>query len=153
MKYLPRSLARAFHSKSQPLHQQTFIFWLTLLGLTLLAGGCATPADKFDTLDRSLRGYEKAVRWGKFDIAYTFYRSGDDQQLIAPQYLKDIRVTRYEVNSRDFNSETMTTKQIVTISYYHMDTQRERSITDTQNWEYDKEKKRWFIVSEPPSFQ
>lgn len=144
-----RSISRTFCSRPYSL----IALWFVPLTLILLAGGCATPADKFDTLERSLRGYEKAVRWGKFDMAYTFYRWEDGQQPVIPEYLKGVRVTRYDINSRDFNSKAMTTKQVVTIYYYHMDTQREHSLTDTQDWEYDKEKRRWFIISKPPVYK
>jgi len=126
---------------------------VTLLVTGLLLGGCATTADRMDRLDRTLKGYEKALRWGKFDAAYSFHKWGEDEQPSIPAHLKEVRITRYEVASRRLDQETLTARQTVVIRYYDTNTATERELTDRQRWKYFEDSKRWYLMSEPPEFR
>ena len=47
----------------------------------------------------------------------------------------------------------MMVMQIVDFQYYRMRNVTVRSITDSERWEYDKEKKRWYLISDLPNFE
>lgn len=126
---------------------------LILLLLTLALAACATVGDRLDSLQRTLAGFEKAVRWGQFEAAYSFRRWPPGTPPTLPANLKNIRVTGYDAGSLRLDKESMTAWQVVTIRYYDLDTSREHSIIHSQEWRYDPEEKRWYLISEMPEFK
>jgi hypothetical protein len=132
-------------------HSRHQHFILPLI-VALLLGACATSADRLDNLNRTLLAYEKAVRWAKFDIVYSFHKWDTDEQPSLPARLKNIRVTGYEVVNSRFDEKTMITTQLVAIRYYNTDTLRERELEGRQRWKYFPEPKRWYLLSDPLTF-
>ena len=126
---------------------------LSICMLLLLPGACASTADKMDRLNNVLRGYEKALRWAKFDIAYSYHKWESTEQPSIPDYLKNIRLTNYGASNKSFDEETMTAKQTVKISFYNKNDLRERSLEDKQRWKYFSDEKRWYLMSKPPTFK
>ncbi len=138
------------YTKHQPnRYQKIFVS----LAICMLLAACASTADKMDRLNSTLRGYEKALRWAKFDIAYSFHKWDSAEQPSIPQHLKNIRLTTYGVSNSSFDEKTMTAKQTVAMSFYNKNDLRERSLEDKQRWKYFPDKKRWYLISKPPSFQ
>ena len=135
-----------------PKHRQKIFVGFSVLFLLITLGACATSYDKMDKLNMTLLGYEKALRWAKFDVAYSFHKWDADEQPSLPKYLKNIRLTSYSAGNHSFDETSMTAKQMVTISYYNKDNLRERSMEDKQSWKYFPDKKRWFLISKPPTF-
>ena len=43
-------------------------------------------------------------------------------------------------------------RQVVFISYVEKDRQKEKTVTDHQLWEYDEKVRRWYLISEIPTF-
>ncbi len=125
---------------------------LWLLLPALLLGACATTSGRMDDLDRTLKNYDRAIRWGQFDAVYAFRQWKDEERPTAPQSLKNLRVTQYKVLSTDLSIDKQRYTQVVKIHYYLLDSPREREVTDRQKWEYDEEQKRWWLVSEIPAF-
>jgi len=111
--------------------------------------GCASLSDQMDRLNQSLLSYEKAIRWGEFDSAYAMHKEPPP----VPAALKNVRVTRYEVKERNYDQTTQTARQTVMIQYYSLDTSREVTVEDRQEWEYLKEAQRWRRTDEPPRFE
>jgi len=124
--------------------------WLLLPVLFLSA--CATTSGRLDDLDRTLKNYDRAIRWGQFDAAYSFRKWEPNTQPAAPKSLQNLRVTQYKVLSTDLSIDKQSYTQVVKISYYLLDSPRERQTTDRQKWEYDEEQKRWWLASEIPAF-
>ncbi len=133
-------------SKSTPAN----ILWLLLAALLLSA--CATTSARMDSLDRTLKDYDRAIRWGQFDAVYAFRKWGDEQRPVASKSLQNLRVTQYKVLSSDLSPDKLKYTQVVKIHYYLLDSPRERQVTDRQKWEYDEEQKRWWLTSEIPAF-
>ena len=124
--------------------------WLLLPALLLSA--CATTSARMDSLDRTLKDYDRAIRWGQFDAVYAFRKWEDDQRPVAPKSLQNLRVTQYKVLSSDLSIDKLSYTQVVKIHYYLLDSPRERQVTDRQKWKYDEEQKRWWLISEIPAF-
>ena len=114
---------------------------------------CASTADKMDRLNSTLRGYEKALRWAKFDIVYSYHKWDSAEQPAIPKHLKNIRITNYSASNNSFNEKDMTAKQTVTMSFYNKNNLIEHSLDDKQRWKYFPDEKRWYLMSKPPSFQ
>ncbi len=141
------------HTKNLSNRYQKIFASLSICLLLMLPGACATTSDKMDKLNTTLKGYEKALRWAKFEAAYSFHKWDTDEQPSIPRHLKNIRLTSYSVNNRKFDVKTMTAKQTVAISYYNKNNLREKSLEDKQRWKYFPDEERWYLMSEPPTFQ
>lgn len=132
---------------------QKFLIRVTAaLFIALLLGACSTTGDLMDNLNQSLRGYEKAIRWAKYDLAYSFHKWEGE----APSMQKDIenfRVTKYETFDEKFNEKDMIMKQTIKLSYYSTESQRVKTLKFPQEWKFYPESKRWFLISEPISFK
>lgn len=130
------------------------IISLLFVGFTMtLIGGCATTADKVDKLDLAARGYEKALRWSKYDMAFAYFKWESTEKPTVPDYINNIRLTKYRVVERNFNEDSMTATQTVMIRYYNLNDLRERRLEDHQKWKYYKEENRWYLTSNPPEFK
>ena len=133
----------------------TRALWIRLtitLCITLLLGACSTTGDLMDNLNKSLRGYEKAIRWAEYETAFSFHKWEGD----APSMQKNIenfRITKYETFGQKFNEKDMTMKQTVKLSYYNTENQREKTLKFPQEWKFYSKTKRWFLVSEPITFK
>jgi len=128
--------------------------WVVLI---LLMIGCAGFADekenwmKFDEISRS---YLLALRWGEYEAAYGFKRlPGINDKLPDFKDLSDVRITSYRVKQSIIAENEMIVMQIVDFQYYRMRDITVRTITDRQKWEYDKEKERWYLLSDLPHFE
>jgi len=127
-----------------------------LIGATLLLAACAAIPEqqKLDLLDGTLRSYEKAIRWGKFETANSFRKGGARQSLPTDfAALAEIRVSSYEVMERTVAPDKSQAVQTVTIKYYHSDHPVERTVMDRQEWRYDALKRAWHLNGDLPAFQ
>ncbi len=118
----------------------------------LLLGACATQGEIMDDLNKTLRGYEKAVRWAEFDAAYSYHKWEADQEASTPTNMENIRVTKYESSNQRFDQQQLAMKQTVTLHYYNTDDLRERSLKHRHEWKYFPENKRWYLISDPIVF-
>ena len=134
-------------------HSQTIVTGFTICLLLIMLSACASTYDKMDKLNSTLRGYEKALRWAKFEMAYSFHKWDTEEQPSIPEYLKNIRLTSYSASNQNFNEDKMTATQSVSIRYYNQNNLRERSLEDKQRWKYFSDKKRWYLISKPPTFE
>jgi len=135
--------------RGQPL---SILIWSGLSLAALLLGACATQGEMMDNLNTALRSYEKAVRWAKFDAAYSFHKWGAEQEASIPANMENIRVTKYASSNQRFDQEKLVMKQTVTLHYYNTDDLRERSVKHRHEWQYFPESKRWYLVSDPIVF-
>ncbi|MCF6338735.1 MAG: hypothetical protein L3J84_12440 [Gammaproteobacteria bacterium] len=130
----------------------SFLSWSGLSLTALLLSACATQGEMMDDLNKTLRGYEKAVRWAKFDAAYSYHKRETDQEVSIPINMENIRVTKYESSNQRFDQQKLVMKQTVTLHYYNTDDLRERSLKHRHEWKYFPENKRWYLISDPIVF-
>jgi hypothetical protein len=130
------------------------IKWVILM---LLLMGCAGFADKKENwmeFDETSRAYLLALRWGEYEAAYGFKRlPGINDEVPNFKDFSDVRVTSYRVKQTIISEDEMIVMQIVDFQYYRMSNVTVRTITDRQKWEYDKEKERWYLISDLPHFE
>jgi len=133
-------------------HSPSFLRWCGFSLAVLLLSACATQGEMMDNLNKTLRGYEKAVRWAKFDAAYSYHKWGANQEISIPASMENIRVTKYESSNQRFDQQKQIMKQTITLRYYNTDDLRERSLKQRQEWKYFPESKRWYLISDPIVF-
>ena len=129
----------------------------TLCLVVLLIFGCAKyqTGQQMNLYDETSRAYDRAIRWGEFEEAYT-YKKLFDQDTKMPDFsdYSQIRVTAYKVKKTIVDEKSFTrVLRIVDIQYYRMSNVTVKTFVDRQKWEYDEEQKRWYLVSELPDFE
>jgi hypothetical protein len=125
--------------------------------LTLLLIGCAgldIGKENLKKFEETSRAYIMALRWGEFETAYGFKRPPSiDDEVPDFQDLRDVRVTSHRVKQTIISEDEMIVMQIVDFQYYRMRNVTVKTVTDRQKWEYDEEKKRWYLISDLPNFE
>jgi len=124
---------------------------LRLVAALLLLGilnACATQSDIQRHLDDTLRAYERALRWEGLDKAAGFQKNPQTISDRERRRLKHIQITAYNILSASYTPAKAT--QLVEIRYYNDLNAVERTYTDRQTWEYDKDRQRWYLVSPLP---
>lgn len=130
------------------------ITWTTAILLLSLFVGCAGTPKELEQLEDTMRAYERAIRWGDYDLASKFRKDTKADEIVKlRKRLKPIRVTSYRVVYSKVESDHKTAEQVVDISYYHEEYAVERSITDKQKWEYDSDSEHWILASPLPQFK
>ena len=123
--------------------------------LILIIAGCASMSNqqKLSSLDESTRNYGNAIRWSYFELADNF-RKEQDRSTQATDFtvLKKIRITSYEVLSRNMPDNNIQAVQTVEIKFYYLSDMLEKTIIDKQEWQYDIDDKKWYLNSNLPHF-
>lgn len=128
---------------------------ILLLSAALLHA-CAAVDDsrKSISLDKALYFYESAMRWGDFSAANSLRRhEGEPAPATDPAKLKRIKVTGYDVVSTNTSDDETAVYITVKISYYDEDDLKLRSLTDNQVWQFDENRKSWYISTPLPLFR
>jgi len=131
-----------------------FIFILLTVVITMGLSSCSTMSERAKSFNKTIRGYEKAIRWGKFDLAQGF-RKGPQQHISETERrrLQNIRITGYEAVNTSVSEDHSTATQLIRIRYYHDEYAVERTIMDQQTWVFDEDSSRWHLDSAVPRFR
>lgn len=132
-------------------------FIVKFVVLVLVLMGCAglvTEKESLRKFEETSKAYLLSLRWGEYETAYSFKRPPKDNDE-APDFedLRDVRVTFSKVKQTAISEDKMTVIQIVDLQYYRMRNVTVKTIADRQQWEYDQEKKRWYLISDLPNFE
>jgi hypothetical protein len=124
--------------------------------LILFIAGCASMSNQqmMNTLEETTRSYGKAIRWNYFDLADSF-RKEPDRSTHETDFsaLKKLRVTSYEVLTRNLSDNHIQAGQTVEIKFYRMSDMIEKTVIDKQDWQYDINEKKWYLHSSLPNFE
>lgn len=113
---------------------------------------CSITPDPMQSLDSSIRSYERAIRWGESTRAKSFHKNGPTLSDLERRRLKLYRVTGYSVlqnNTPDLHNSHL----LVEIKYIKNDQQVIKTFTVKQHWKRDKEGKVWYLNSPFPKFR
>jgi hypothetical protein len=126
---------------------------LLVLLMTLLLVGCGQKATRERSLDLTLKGYAKVVRWNEFERALKFIDPELKEKLtpkgVEWERYSQIKVSGYQ-EAPPVTEEDGTVTSVVRIEVYNIHTLKERAITDRQSWRYDEEAKNWFLTTGLP---
>ena len=123
-------------------------------GLMLLVSACAVTPDELELLDKSFMAYERALRWQDYDLVIGFHKN--EQKKLTPEkrkYLKQFRVTGYNVVHSNVEVDNKHAKQIIELKYYNIEVATLKEITVQNQWEYDDKTFRWQLTNDFPDFK
>lgn len=131
-------------------------FALPALALILASlAGCATDA-RNQALNTTLMNYAGSIRWGDFTGAQVYidpdYAEAHPLSQVEQSRLTQLRVTGYDEGGGPRPDGEDDVVQVVQINVVNINTQAERSIIDRQRWHYDREKKKWRLMTGLPDF-
>lgn len=121
----------------------------------LLLVGCATieKQEMMNSLEKTLRGYENAIRWGYYQVAQSYRKVREKEQPPDYKKLKEFKVSTYEVIKKDMSEDKMRLQQTVEIKYYHINFLIEKTLINELLWVFDVEEKKWYLHSKLPDFK
>ena len=124
---------------------------LTLTTLMVVIAGCAqyNVEKQVLDLDKNMRLYATAARWGDWDAIYRLHLPVENPPL-PPEHLKNIRVTSYRELAPAQLGANNTATRTVELGYINEETQKETILRMAQQWRYDEETKFWGLESPPP---
>lgn len=127
-----------------------------LAAFVLACAGCASdPAAGDQTLlQRTLFAYHSALRWGTVEQAISMH----DPETIAKRPISAFETERWRqfrvVGYRESLPVTVApgrVQQRVELELVNVNTQGVRNLVDVQEWRYDVEDKKWWLVTGLPS--
>ena len=128
----------------------------TALAVMLLTACGSMGATKRSPRDQALYTYVSAVRWSDFEAAVNFL----DPEVRKAKPITDLEMERYkqfQVSGYEVKGATEVAEdryeQVVEIRIINRNTQVERIITDRQEWRWDAEAKRWWLMSGLPDLE
>ena len=130
---------------------------LVLAFVALLGAGCGS-SKKADVkiLEETLRQYASTVRWGDIEQALSFVDpavlKADPVEPFELERMRQVQVAGYRERPYEFIGE-LRVRQIVQIELVNRHTQEARSAVDLQEWRFDPEAKRWWLMTGLPSFE
>ena len=128
--------------------------FVVLMSLLMGCAGFDMQKDSWGKFDQTSKAYLISFRWGDYDLIYGFKKPpGINEQAPEVQDFSDLRITSYKVKQTVMSKDETVVIQIVDFEYYRTRDITVRTITDRQKWEYDEEKKRWYLVSDIPTFE
>jgi hypothetical protein len=127
---------------------------LALLVLVCLAlAACATGRPDSYKRDRTLYAYASAIRWGDIEGALAFIdpalRAEKTPGALELKRYEQVQIAGYNVRGLD-QPDDETLHQTVELRLVNRHTQVERSVLDRQRWRWDRDAKRWWLVSGLP---
>ncbi|MCI0666450.1 MAG: hypothetical protein L0Y43_00170, partial [Methylococcaceae bacterium] len=125
--------------------------WLSAFAVTILAviAGCASEK-KMESMDTTLRLYERSIKWGSYADAQSLSAKPEPQERL--DRYKEIKVISYEVLRQEIVGDFEQINQIVDIKFYHEQQGKIETVRDTQVWIYDKDREIWVLQTGLPDF-
>lgn len=125
---------------------------LLLAVFFVLLQGCTSTPDRLHSLDISLIGYEKALRWGHEDslVGFMVSKQAIDSELI--RRYRQVDIGGYNTLGRTISEDLNRVELTVAIDYIDKDSMRVHSLVDRQVWIYDDEVGRWLLATTLPAF-
>jgi len=126
---------------------------LAVAFVLLLVAACAGGGSNRNPRDQMLYAYVSAIRWSDFDRAVGFIDpltlATDPIDPLELERLKQYQVSGYEVRTQSEPSEGQYL-QVVEIRAVNRNTQEEKTFTEHEQWRWDEEGQRWWLVSGLP---
>ncbi|MEI7815933.1 MAG: hypothetical protein WCI45_01965 [Desulfuromonadales bacterium] len=130
--------------------------WILLFSYLILAA-CATQTGLREELDRSVKAYNRMLRWHELENAGTTYVETElqDEYLKKVSSLKKrgLSFTDFRINSIRYIPETKTGDVITEFEYYILPSNRVKTLSYHQEWIYLESLKSWKVKSGLPVFE
>jgi hypothetical protein len=118
---------------------------------------CSTQATLRDQFEKSLRSYNRMLRWQEVESAgMTYMDQGQrDEFMQAAESLRrrGVTMTDFRILSFECLSEQKTGDAVTEFDYYILPSNRIKSITYRQKWIYKEDLSLWKLTSGLPAFE
>lgn len=131
---------------------KSLLKFVLLFTILVSVVSCAISPGPMKVLDRSVKSYDRAIRWGDFARAKSFHKDAPTLTDIERRRLKLYRVTDYTILRNDTPNEH-NAYLTVDIKYYKNDRPVIKSVVVKQHWKREKESKIWYINTPFPKFR
>lgn len=128
---------------------------LCIACLTLTA--CATRTGFGEELDRSVKAYNRMLRWHELENAVATY-SDPEQQEDYQKQVEDIKkrgvsITDFRILSTRYLPEMQSGDVVAEFDYYILPSNRVKTISNRQEWVYREKSRSWKLKNGLPSFE
>jgi len=130
-----------------------------LLLCCLIAVGCANHSGIREDFDKSVKDYNRLLRWREVATAGMLYMIPEERDafIAAAEKIntKDLSITDYRILTRECLAEKGTGDAVVEFDYYILPSNRIKTLTYKQEWVYQEinETKAWKVKSALPVFK
>ena len=129
--------------------------FLCVICLTLSA--CATHTGLSEEFDRSVKAYNRMLRWHEIENAVMTYSDPEQRE----EYLKQagtlkkrgLSVTDFRILSSQYLPEKKSGDVLAEFDYYILPSNRVKTISYRQEWVYLESLKSWKLKSGLPAFE
>ena len=111
-----------------------------------------TP-DRVHYLDLTLIGFEKALRWGNIDGVVGFLSADKPIDVALLKRYEQVNIGGYNTLSKTLNSDGDVATVVVAIDYVVRDSMRVYKVVDRQQWKYDDDRDRWYLITPLPTLK
>jgi hypothetical protein len=130
-----------------------------ILACLLMAGACASQIGIREEFEKSMKGYNRMLRWHEVENAGTTYVEPELQaafQMAAEAIRrKGVTITDYRILTSECIPEKGTASVLAEFDYYILPSNRIKTLTYRQQWVYREldHKKGWLLKSDLPQFE
>jgi hypothetical protein len=121
--------------------------------IAVLLAACSGVGTQKNALEETLFHYAAAVRWGEVEQILAFHDpkvlEENAPEPLALERWRQLRVTGYRSRGREPQADG-TVMQFAEIEFVNRHTQTSSALLDREQWRYDEEAKRWWLVSGLP---
>ena len=125
----------------------------TILTLT----GCTANRAMQSAFDKSIREYNRMLRWQEFDLACNTYAAEEIRSECSSRLAKsgDITIVDTRLIEKHCNPEKREGTATLQLDYYLLPSNRVKTVEYQQSWNYYEELRGtgWWIKTPPPLFQ
>ena len=123
--------------------------------LTLTA--CATRTGLSEELDRSVKAYNRMLRWHELENAVVTYsdpeQREDYQKQVETLKKRGISITDFRLHSTRYLPENQSGDVVAEFDYYILPSNRVKTVSHRQEWIYLESMKSWKIKNGLPPFE
>lgn len=131
------------------------IMTLLISGLVLTA--CATQTGLSEELDRSVKAYNRMLRWHEIENAGMTYMDPEQREEFLKQAdilkKRGLSVTDFRILSTRYISEKKSGDVMTEFDYFLLPSNRVKTISYRQEWVYIENIKSWKLKSRLPIFE
>ena len=123
----------------------------------MMLTGCATQTGLIEEFDRSVKAYNRLLRWHEIESAGMTYIDPDlrEEFLKRADILKKrgLSVTDFRILSTTYLPEKRSGDVVAEFDYYILPSNRVKTISYRQEWVYLENIKSWKLKSGLPAFE
>lgn len=128
-----------------------------LLLTCLMLSACATQTGLSEELDRSVKAYNRMLRWHELENAVATYSDPEQREAYQKQAetlkKRGVSITDFRILSTRYLPEIQTGEVVAEFDYYILPSNRVKTVSHHQEWVYRESIKSWKLKNGLPPFE